>query len=62
MILGAQYQCGYCFAWNDTSVDVSSGSNQQYVEDCQVCCRPNVLSIYVDAESGEVQVLAEFEG
>ena len=25
-----------------------TGESQRYVEDCQVCCRPNRLSIYWD--------------
>jgi hypothetical protein len=27
-------------------VDPSAGSFQEYVEDCPVCCRPNVLRIH----------------
>ena len=33
---------------------------QQYVEDCQVCCRPILLSVIVDTE-GEVVVTAASE-
>jgi Cysteine-rich CPXCG len=32
-------------AANGTFVDVPAGMQQSYVEDCQVCCRPNVLHI-----------------
>lgn len=31
--------CPYCGEPFDTMVDLSGGS-QQYIEDCQVCCRP----------------------
>jgi hypothetical protein len=33
---------------------------QEYTEDCQVCCRPIVLRVTVDA-TGEVSVLARSE-
>ena len=41
----AAYQCAGCGEWNETTVDESAGTRQQYVEDCQVCCKPNVLDI-----------------
>jgi hypothetical protein len=41
----AGYQCAGCGEWNETTVDSSAGSRQRYVEDCQVCCKPNVLDI-----------------
>src|ERR1051325_5889517 len=40
--------------------DLSAGSSQEYVEDCPVCCRPNVIHIEVD-EDGELRVWAEGE-
>jgi hypothetical protein len=33
-------------------VDVSAGMEQEYVEDCPVCCRPNVIRVEVDEEGG----------
>jgi len=56
------YQCGYCGEMNHTFVDLSQGSHQSYIEDCQVCCRPNVLRVTADLASGEVSIAAEFEG
>jgi hypothetical protein len=46
----AGFQCAGCGEWNETVVDESGGSRQFYVEDCQVCCKPNVLSIRWDGE------------
>ncbi len=40
-----------------TSVDVSAGDRQSYVEDCQVCCKPNVLSIGYDTTLGEFFII-----
>lgn len=39
------FQCAGCGEWNETVVDESAGGRQSYVEDCQVCCKPNALSI-----------------
>lgn len=58
----ADYICAYCGETNTTFVDLSAGSQQSYVEDCQVCCRPNVLSIWIDPDSLQVQIETEFEG
>ncbi len=53
------FQCAGCGEWNEIFVDESAGGRQQYVEDCQVCCKPNLLS--VEIESDEVRVTAELE-
>ncbi|HTA50117.1 MAG TPA: CPXCG motif-containing cysteine-rich protein [Verrucomicrobiae bacterium] len=57
----AGFQCAGCGEWNSTSVDVSAGDRQSYVEDCQVCCKPNVLSIGYDTASGDFFITAELE-
>ena len=36
----SDFQCSYCGEWNSNAVDESAGPLQQYVEDCEVCCRP----------------------
>lgn len=41
-------------------VDLSAGESQAYVEDCPVCCRPNVIHVE-DEENGEVRVWAKKE-
>jgi Cysteine-rich CPXCG len=58
----AEYQCGYCGEYSTTFVDLSAGFEQSCVEDCQVCCRPNILSVHVDRESLDVQITTEYEG
>ncbi|MBV8436195.1 MAG: CPXCG motif-containing cysteine-rich protein [Silvibacterium sp.] len=50
MPLSAEFQCAGCGEWNETVVDESAGLRQSYVEDCQVCCKPNVLDIRWDRE------------
>ena len=36
----ARVRCPYCGEINEIALDPGSGSEQEYVEDCQVCCRP----------------------
>ena len=57
----AQYQCPSCFEWIEITVDPSAGSRQSYVEDCQVCCRPNLLDIVWDRSAGAYSVTAQPE-
>lgn len=38
--------CPYCGETFETGVDASAGT-QEYIEDCQVCCRPIVFQIGV---------------
>ena len=55
------FQCGFCGSWNDIVVDPGGGSVQSYTEDCQVCCRPNLLRLTWDPEMGEYSVFSELE-
>jgi hypothetical protein len=32
-------ECPYCGESNEIAIDPGSGSDQEYTEDCQVCCR-----------------------
>ena len=50
-------QCPYCGEWVTIVVD-GSVSEQRYVEDCFVCCRPMHLLVLVDDESGAEVVAA----
>ena len=36
----AAVACPHCGEVNTITLDPGSGSSQEYVEDCQVCCRP----------------------
>ncbi len=57
----AHFQCAACCEWVETTVDESGGSRQQYVEDCQVCCQPNVLTIVWDRSAAAYPISAELE-
>lgn len=55
------FQCAGCGEWNDTAVDDSAGRTQSYVEDCQVCCKPNLLRVAYDPEIEGFVITAELE-
>jgi hypothetical protein len=57
----AAYQCAGCGQWNETFVDESAGGHQSYVEDCQVCCKPNALDIRWSAADQAFVIHAELE-
>jgi Cysteine-rich CPXCG len=57
----AGFQCAGCGEWNETTVDASAGRAQSYVEDCQVCCKPNVLTVTFDGEASGFIIMAELE-
>ena len=59
MELEASFVCAYCLQVNTIIVDSTGGADQEYVEDCQICCRPNRLRISIDDELESVDVQAE---
>ena len=56
----ATYICGACGEEVVIPVDLSQGNEQEYVEDCPVCCQANVIRVEIDAE-GEISAWAELE-
>ena len=44
----ASYVCDACGEEIVVPIDASAGAEQQYVEDCPVCCHPNVIHIELD--------------
>lgn len=60
-LIPASYVCAWCGEKNDIVIDPSQGREQQMVEDCQICCRPNVLYIYRDPATGKYLVKPERE-
>ena len=56
----ASYVCGACGEEIVVPIDLSAGESQQYVEDCPVCCRANVIHVEIDA-TGEARLWAEAE-
>ncbi|MDH4056374.1 MAG: CPXCG motif-containing cysteine-rich protein [Gammaproteobacteria bacterium] len=58
-ITEAPIACPYCGESISVLVD-DSLTQQSYVEDCQVCCRPIVMDVAVDLD-GDVTVSARSE-
>ena len=42
--------CPYCGESSELLVDRVGGSIQEYVQDCEVCCRPWLVRIRLDGE------------
>jgi len=54
---GATVRCPYCWERNHVALDPGSGALQEYVEDCQVCCRPWTVRVaYREDGTAEVEV------
>lgn len=63
MLIEATYRCAYCGSENTIEVDPTGGRRQAYEEDCQTCCRPNVLHIEVwnDGRGADVEARRDDE-
>lgn len=55
-----RYICDACGEEIVIPLDVTQGTRQEYVEDCPVCCRPNVIHVEFD-EEGDARVWSEPE-
>jgi hypothetical protein len=42
-------------------VDESAGRRQSDIEDCQVCCKPNLLRVEYDSAEREFVITTELE-
>lgn len=59
MEIEATFICVYCLQENEIVVDGTGGLHQEYIEDCQICCRPNNLVITIDEERQIASIEAE---
>ena len=55
----AHIQCPYCWENIEITVDCSIES-QEYIEDCQVCCKPIAMEVSITAD-GSPNVTARNE-
>ncbi|HWB08320.1 MAG TPA: CPXCG motif-containing cysteine-rich protein [Pirellulales bacterium] len=56
----SSYVCDSCGEEIVIPLDLSAGSSQEYVEDCPVCCHPNIIRLEID-DDGSVRIWAEAE-
>jgi hypothetical protein len=54
------YLCDHCGEEIVIPLDASAGAEQEYVEDCPVCCAPNVIHVGFETD-GSARVWAERE-
>ena len=50
-------QCPYCGENVELNIDGGGGIQQEYVEDCPVCCRPWQVQAWIDDDSSWQAVL-----
>ena len=55
------YVCPTCGESVVIPLDLSAGAEQRYVEDCPVCCNPNVVHVELFEEGEPPRVWAEAE-
>ncbi len=56
----AEVRCPWCTEKTGITLDPGSGPDQEYEEDCPVCCRPNGLHVEI-REDGEIRAWAAAE-
>ncbi len=55
----ALIRCPYCGEEVEITIDPGGGTEQEYVEDCEVCCRPWQVHVTFDLDgAADVQVEA----
>jgi len=60
MEVEASYTCPTCGEEIVVPIDWAGDAQQDYTEDCPVCCHPNLIHLRVD-RAGRVELWAEAE-
>lgn len=60
MLETENYDCPYCGEPGEAVLDLTGG-DQQYIEDCAVCCRPIVFTLQTDGLEWMLDVHSENE-
>ena len=50
--------CPHCSSRVDTYPDPGGGEQQEYIEDCAICCHPNRIVATLDPHTDEFDVQA----
>jgi hypothetical protein len=56
-----RYICPTCGESIVVPLDLSGGAEQHYVEDCPICCNPNLIHVEFFPDGEEPRVWAEAE-
>lgn len=54
--------CPYCGEGVEVLVDAGGGPHQEYVEDCEVCCRPWQVTVRLQRDGTAVVEVATLDG
>jgi hypothetical protein len=46
------YSCPFCGERLSLKIDIAGGRRQEFIQDCEVCCRP--IKIVLEFKAGEV--------
>lgn len=44
------WTCQYCGVHNSVWIDLTVSSKLDFIEDCEICCRPNRIIITIDED------------
>lgn len=56
-----EYSCPYCMTVISIRIDCTAGSRQEFVVDCENCCRPIEIEVDIDSD-GYVNLICKREG
>ncbi len=45
------FLCPHCGVQLSTRLEVSGGRDQQFIQDCEVCCRPIQIEVRMEGEN-----------
>ena len=61
LIQTTRVSCPYCGEAGELIVDPAGGSAQEYVEDCEVCCRPWSIRLTFDVQGRPTAIIGTLE-
>ena len=44
------FDCPYCGSFNSLYIDITGGSHQHFIVDCETCCAPISISLRLSGE------------
>jgi hypothetical protein len=58
------FLCAFCGEENEIFIDLTGGERQELIQDCRVCCRPNLVKARYNYYTNEyeLEVAQEDEG
>ena len=56
-----EFNCPYCAAVASIAIEETAGRRQNFITDCEVCCRPIEIEVDIDSD-GYINFIAKREG